>query len=61
MNFEVTKLAAEFIDMDEANFDASMTEASQNPEIMKQIKKNEENVRVICEDLKETMPKEKAK
>lgn len=27
INFEVTKLAAEFLDIDEANFEASMKEA----------------------------------
>lgn len=35
LQFEVTKHAAEFIDLDEANFEASMKEAVNNPEIVK--------------------------
>jgi hypothetical protein len=35
LQFEVTKSAAEFIDLDEANFEASMKEAVKDPEIVK--------------------------
>ena len=43
LQFEVTKMAAEFIDLDEANFEASMKQAMQNPEIVKQMKEDDEN------------------
>ena len=49
LQFEVTKLAAEFIDLDEANFEASMKEAVKDEEIVKQMKADDEGVRMRCE------------
>lgn len=45
----VTQLAAEFIDLDAANFEASFKEAQAIPEIAQKLHKDEEEVRVICE------------
>ena len=63
LQFDVTKMAAEFIDLDEANFEASMKEAVQNPEIVKQMKADDENVRVRVEKPRPNggLTKEKAK
>lgn len=62
LQFEVTKMAAEFIDLDEANFEASMKQAMQNPEIVKQMKEDDENVRMRCEKPRpNALTKEKAK
>ena len=61
LQFEVTKHAAEFIDLDEVNFEASMKEAVNNPEIVKQMKADDESVRMRCEKPNELLPKEKAK
>ena len=55
-------MAAEFIDLDEANFEASMKEAVQNPEIVKQMKEDDESVRVRVEKPRpNALTKEKAK
>lgn len=63
LQFEVTKTAAEFIDLDEQNFEASMKEAVKDPEIVKQMKLDDENVRVRCEkpDPSKKLSKDKAK
>ena len=42
-------MAAEFIDLDEANFEASMKEAVKDEEIVKQMKADDEGVRMRCE------------
>ena len=62
LQFEVTKLAAEFIDLDEANFESSMKEAMQDPAIVKQMKSDDETVRMRCEKARaDPLSKEKAK
>lgn len=57
----MTKLAAEFIDLDEANFEASMNAAMSDPEIAKQLKTDDENVRTRAEPAKDNLSKDKAK
>ena len=56
---EVTKTAAEFIDLDESNFQASMQDALSDPKTVEEMKKNDENVRLEVEDVNE-LTKEKA-
>ena len=60
--FMVTKLAAEFIDLDEQNYEDSMRLAYEDREVAAQIRENEENIRVHCilPDSKE-VSKEKAR
>lgn len=58
----ITQACAEFIDLDQASFEASMKEAMANPEIAAEMKKNEENARLICEPpRKEPLSKDKVK
>ena len=63
LQFEVTKMAAEFIDLDEVNFEASMKEAVKDEAIVKQMKEDDENVRMRCEKPRPNaaLSKEKAK
>ena len=61
LQFEVTRMAAELIDLDEANFEASMKEAMSNPEVVKQMKEDDEKVRMRCEKVRPNpLTKEKA-
>ena len=52
--FAVTKLAAEFVDLDEQNFEASFREAQAIPEMAKKLKEDEESVRMVCEPKRAT-------
>ena len=56
---EVTKTAAEFIDLDENNFQVSMQDALSDPKTVEEMKKNDENVRLEVEEINE-LTKEKA-
>ena len=47
--FNVTKLAAEYIDVDQQNFQASLQEAQAIPELMQQMNEDQESVRQFCE------------
>lgn len=60
-NFEATKLAAEFIELDEENFEASMRQAAADPECAKMMHENDENVRLLVEPVTDKLTKEKAK
>ena len=61
-NMEVSKASAEWLDMDEMTFGASMKDAMMNKDIAKQMRKNDENLRIIMEPKsKEPLSKEKAK
>lgn len=53
INFEVTKLAAEFLDIDEVNFEASMKVAMSDKATLEQIKKDDEGQRIACEPKKD--------
>lgn len=46
---ETTQAAAEFIDLDESNFAASMQEAMADAATVEQFKKNDEGVRLLVE------------
>lgn len=46
-------MAAEFIDLDAATFEASYKEAQAVPEVAKLLKKDEAEVRIICEPKRE--------
>ena len=57
---ETTQSAAEFIDLDESNFAASMQEAMADPATVEKFKKNDEGVRLTVE-VPEEMTIEKAR
>ena len=56
---EITKTAAELIDLDESNFQASMQDALSDPATVEEMKKNDENVRLEVEEVNK-LSREKA-
>lgn len=56
---ETTRVAAEYIDLDESNFQASMQDALSDPAAVEEMKRNDENVRLDVEDVK-PLTREKA-
>ena len=60
-SFLITKLAGEFIDLDEDNYEASMTECTEDPETAAILAQNDEMVRTQVEAENEVaVSKEKA-
>jgi len=61
-NMTVSKAAGEWLDMDENSFGLSMREAMQDPEISKEMRKADENLRMVMEPMAEKpLSREKAK
>ena len=58
---KITQLAAEYIDLDESNFESSFKEAMADPATQEEMKKNDEMVRLLVEPDTAALSKEKAR
>ena len=61
INFDVTQMAAEFIDLDEQCFEMSMKQAMDDEEVAIKMKENDEMVRTEVEKQKKVLSKDEAR